>query len=223
MDGTMEFFGRVRAALKSTDVVVDLGAGRGAWYYEDKSEARRQLRHIKPIVAKLIGLDIDPIVLTNPTTTENYVIESDRLPLADCCADAVIADYVLEHIQNVEMFFQEIDRILKPGGYFCARTPHKYQYVSTFARIVKNKYHTDVLSRAQPNRKPEDVFPTAYCLNTYGDIKRTFKNYANFSYLYCSEPSYYFGQKQIYECLSVFQRFLPQIFVSNLFIFLKKP
>jgi hypothetical protein len=35
LDGTIEFYGRVNAVMKTTDIVLDLGAGRGSWYYDD--------------------------------------------------------------------------------------------------------------------------------------------------------------------------------------------
>src|SRR6476646_3406805 len=67
LDGTIEFYGRVNAIVKPTDVVVDLGAGRGAWYFEDTCETRRRVRDVRARVGKVIGVDVDPVVLSNPT------------------------------------------------------------------------------------------------------------------------------------------------------------
>jgi SAM-dependent methyltransferase len=223
LDGTMEFYGRIRSVLNSTDVVVDLGAGRGAWYFEDKSKTRPDLRNIKPVVRKVIGLDVDPIVIDNPTTTENHLIIDNKFPLEDETVNVIICDYVLEHICDISSFFDEVDRILIPGGYFFARTPHKYHYVSIAARLTENSKHAKWLSILQPYRKAQDVFPTAYRLNTIGDIGRLFKNYSNYTYLYVSDPSYYCASKTVYRFLSIFHRHAPLFFVSNLFVFLQKP
>jgi SAM-dependent methyltransferase len=222
-DGGIEFFGRVATVPKPSDVVVDLGAGRGAWFYEDRSEPRRRLRDFKSMVARVIGLDVDPVVLTNPTTTENAVIRDDRLPLDDASVDVIVSEYVLEHIEKVPVFVAEIDRVLKPGGYFFARTPHKYHYVSVAARWVRNASHVAFLSRAQPHRKAEDVFPTAYRLNTMADIRRNFERYEDFSYLDASEPSYFFGSRLGYRLFSLLHALLPAVCVANIYVVMRKP
>jgi len=222
LDGTVEFYGRINSILKPTDAVLDIGAGRGAWHFDDKCGKRRVLRNIKPQVQRFIGADVDPIVLDNPTTTENCLIENGQIPLLDQSIDVILADYVLEHISNVQKFSQEIERLLKPGGFFCARTPHRFQYVAIAARVVKNKYHSKVLSAAQPNRKCEDIFPTVYRLNTIDDISRAFPLFENYSYLYTSDPSYYCGNRYLYRWMSWLHKLLPEIFVANLFVFLKR-
>lgn len=222
LDGTVEFFSRIKTTLRKTDIVIDLGAGRGSWYFEDKCDFRREIRDIKPHVAKFIGLDIDSAVMENPATSENYIIKDNLIPLPDSFADIIISDYVLEHVEDVPSFVSEINRVLKPGGYFIARTPHKYQYISIAARLIRNKNHINFLRFIQPKRKVEDVFPTAYRLNTLKKIKKTFNEYHNFSYLYTAEPSYFFGNIKIYTLFSLVHKFLPKIFTSNIFIFLKK-
>lgn len=222
-DGTIEFFLRIRQALRETDIVLDLGAGRGAWYFEDTCKIRRDIRDIRPHVNSYIGADVDPVILTNPTTTENRHITSDQIPAENEEFDAVICDYVLEHVINAKAFCKEIDRILKPGGFFFARTPHKFQYTSIAARTIKNSQHVSVLNRAQPDRKAEDVFPTAYQLNTSSALKRHFENYKDFSYLYTSEPAYHFGNSAVYKTFEIFHKLLPKPLTSNIFVFMKKP
>jgi SAM-dependent methyltransferase len=221
LDGTLEFFGRLHNVLRPTDTVIDVGAGRGAWYFEDRCSARRAVRDIKPHVKTYIGVDIDPVVMTNPTTTENIVMDG-TLPLPALSADVVLADYVLEHVLDPQGFFAEVNRVLKPGGYFFARTPCKYQYVALLSRAIPNRHHTAVLRSAQPDRKAQDVFPTGYRMNSLREIRRIFRNYQDYSYLYSPEPSYYFGGPLAYGILSALHRLLPKTLVSNLFVILRK-
>jgi SAM-dependent methyltransferase len=223
IDGTIEFYGRVNALLDPRHTVLDLGAGRGAAYYEDKSSYRRQLRGLKGKVAEVVGADVDPVVLTNQTTDRNVLIENGRIAVDDNSVDLVISDYVIEHIVDVEAFRSEIERVLKPGGYFCARTPHRLNYVSFAARAVKNSRHSHVLKRVQPTRKAEDVFPTAYRCNSLAQVRAIFAGWENSSYIYTSEPRYYFGRHWVFCVLSLLHRLAPSALTGNLFIFLRKP
>ncbi len=223
LDGTIEFYGRVCALLKPTDIVLNLGAGRGGWYFEDKCEYRRSLQDLKQRVKCVYGADIDPAVLTNPTTGENLLIRDGHIPLPDHSVDLIVADYVFEHVEDPAAFCLEIGRVLRPTGYLCARTPHKYCYISVAARLVKNRRHTDVLSVAQPSRRVADIFPTVYRLNTIRDIRRHFSEFDDHSYIYSFEPQYYFGRKYMHAALTFLQRVLPNVLSANIFVFLRKP
>jgi SAM-dependent methyltransferase len=223
LDGTVEFYGRVNALLQPHIKVLDLGAGRGAWRHEDHSLWRRGLREIGGKVAEYIGADVDEAVLTNPTTSRNLVIRDGTLPLGDEVIDLIICDYVLEHITDVDVFRNEVSRVLKPGGVFCGRTPHALNYVSLVARLVKNAQHANWLRRIQPNRNAEDVFPTAYKCNTVRRLGLIFEGWENFSYVYSSEPQYYFGNKLVYQLLSFFHKLAPSSVTGNLFVFVRKP
>ena len=136
--------------------------------------------------------------------------------------DIIVADWVLEHVLNPVEFSSEIYRVLKPGGIFCARTPHKYKYVSLFATLLKNKLRSKALNFIQPQKKEQDTFPTAYKLNTLKTIKKNFKNYKNFNYLYTSHPSYYANNEVLFKLLNWLHKVLPAVLVSEIFIFLKK-
>jgi SAM-dependent methyltransferase len=223
LDGTVEFYGRIRSILRSDSIVADVGAGRAMWHSIDVSPVRRELRDIRPHVAEFIGLDVDSAVLDNKVTSRNLIIKEGVLPLPDASVDVIIADYVLEHIHSPRSFAAEIDRVLKPGGYFCARTPSKWEYVSIAARLIRNKSHAKVLEKAQPGgRGAQDVFPTAYRMNSLKDVRRLFGGYIDYSYIYTAEPSYYFGNRYIWKMMYLLHRVMPKIFVGNLFIFMRK-
>lgn len=222
-NGTIDFYLRVSTFLHSCSVVVDLGAGRGGWYYVEQNELIRKIRDIRQYVKSLIGVDVDPAVMTNPTTSENRIMSGNRVPVDDNSVDVIVCDYVLEHIDDPHEFMREIDRVLRPGGVFCARTPHSFNYVSIAARFVPNSRHTSVLSGAQPARQVEDVFPTRYRMNTLADIHRIFPGWKSGSFVFKTDPSYYFGSRFVYNFLNAIHAIMPNWFSGNLMIFLEKP
>lgn len=220
-DGTVEFYGRVKSLLNPEDTILDLGAGRGAWHQDDQCKWRRSVRTIKGHVREVIGADVDEAVLNNQSTDRNILIRGG-LDLPSSSINLIVADYVLEHIVDPKAFVDEVRRVLVPGGVFCARTPHKYHYVSLGAAMVANTRHSAVLSYLQPNRKAEDVFPTAYRLNTLRQIRQEFSGFDDFSYLYRSDPAYFFGNKLVYKLLKGISSITPQSFSANIFAFLVK-
>lgn len=221
-DGTIAFFNRVNAILEPEFTVLDLGAGRAGWSFLDQCEYRKALRTIRGKVKEYICADVDPAVLSNPTSDRNLLIQDDRVPLEDGSVDVILADYVLEHIHNVMSFRNEVSRLLKPGGYFCARTPHRLHYVSICARLIRNSRHTTVLREVQPTRQAEDVFPTSYRLNTLYEARRLFPDWADYSYMHASEPRYFFGSRTVYRLFVLLHAVLPKAFIGNVFIFFRK-
>ena len=173
-DLTLDFYQRVRALAPPSPHVVDFGAGRGEWL-EDTSDVRRSLQDLRDIAARIVGVDVAPAVMTNPYLDEAHVIDGEKpLPLDDGWADVVVADWVLEHLDDPAWFVDECSRIVKPGGWVCARTTTRAGYVALGARVVPNVRHAKVLRQLQPRRKPEDVFPTRYRLNSVRAVASAF-------------------------------------------------
>ena len=222
-DGTVEFYGRIHSIVRDREfVIADVGAGRGQWYFEDDVAYRRELQFLRPLTARLIGIDIDPKVLDNVTTTENRLISGKHFPLEDESVDVVIADWVFEHIDNPSDFVNEVNRILKPGGYLFARTPHKNSYVSLFARVFSNKFHVRVLKFVQPSRLNVDVFPTKFRMNTMKKIRQLFPDLENYSYIFTPEPAYFFGNRGIFKILLHLHKHAPSFFCGCIYVFLQK-
>lgn len=224
-DGTVEFYSRVSLLTTAQSRVLDLGAGRGAWFEDDTSTFRRQTRLLRGKVAEVIGCDVDPVVEENQAIDKAHIIVPGQpLPIDNESIDVVVSDYVFEHVEDPLSLGKELYRVLKPGGWVCARTPTKYNYVSVAARLVSNLRHASVLKLAQPGRKAEDVFPTVYRLNTKRDISQAFptSHFEDYSYVYCFEPQYHFGNAFVYRALCLLHRLLPNTVHGNLYIFLRK-
>ncbi|HUQ95697.1 MAG TPA: class I SAM-dependent methyltransferase, partial [Bryobacteraceae bacterium] len=191
-DQEVAFFTQVAALLRPEDVILDFGAGRGEFMSEDPSCYRRWLQNFRGRCAHVDGCDPDPAVLNNPSLDSAEVIAIGKpLPYPDRRFDLIVSRYVFEHVTEPDWAASELLRVLKPGGWICAMTPNKWGYVALASRLLPNRWHSGALSRVQPGRKSEDVFPTVYWLNRPGAVRRHFgPEAAVYHYSTSAVPSY---------------------------------
>jgi SAM-dependent methyltransferase len=228
-EGVIDFYTRVAMLLKPEFTVLDLGAGRGGRIIDaqkpDTPPHYRRLVQLKGQVRRVIGVDVDPIVLTNDGMDERYVIDpSGSLPLADSSIDLAYADWVIEHIENPKLFAGEIARVLKPGGWFCARTPNRFGVIAIAASAIPEKLHGTLLSRLQPGHNQIDKFPKFYRMNTISAITYAFpdESFVNASYMYSAEPAYHGGKEWLYRIFDAYERIMPSRMKNLVFVFVKK-
>ena len=164
-DGAVAFYGWIRGQTTRETVLLNLGAGPPA--------ERGSIRVLKGEVARVVGADIDPEVLRNPEVDEAYVINADQtLPFEDNTFDAVLCDWVLEHVATPNKFLREVYRVLKKGGAFFFRTPNSWHYVAVVARLTPGWFHHLVANwaRGYPTGA-HDPWPTYYRLNSRKTIR----------------------------------------------------
>ena len=94
----------------------------------------------------------------------------EQIPFSDESFDIVIADNVLEHLENPAEVFGEVARVLKPSGHFLAKTPNLWHYMPTIARLTPHSFH-QFFNRLR-GREGEDTFPTRYRANTRAALER---------------------------------------------------
>jgi SAM-dependent methyltransferase len=222
IDGTVEFYGRINALLDPSMVVLDFGAGRGVGS-EDPAKYRRELRSLRGKAERVIGVDLDAAVLDNPMLDEAHHLSGDEIPLPESSVDLVVADYVFEHLENPATTSLELARILKPGGWICARTPNRWGYIGLGSSLIPESLQLRAILRLQGHaREPKDVFPTAYRLNTMRSIRMHFSGFDNYSYAYNPDPAY-FGQSPLVNRVAAYvARLLPEAVSSVLMVFLRK-
>ena len=218
------FFTQVAALLRPTDHVLDFGAGRGEPILDDEVPYRRDLSNLRGRCAQLYGCDVDEVVLDNPYLDHAGVIQPEAaLPYADDQFDLIVARHVFEHIADPDLVARELLRIVKPGGWITAVTPNKLGYIALGARLVPNRFHVRALSRVQPERKSQDVFPTRYRLNTRRALRKAFGGGAEiFTAGWASEPGYHFGNPYLYRLLKWAHKFLPAALQPTLLIYIRK-
>jgi len=225
-DGFVEFYTRVNALLRPDSDVLDFGAGRGLWAIEPFPDLHKSLRGYHERVRRVAGVDVDPVVMNNATLAEAHVIEpGGPLPFDDESFDVVVADHVLEHVDAADAatVAGELLRVLRPGGWLAARTPNKWGIIGLGARTVPNDLHTRVLSRLQPARKEEDVFPVRYSMNTRSQLARYFPEpHQLIVYGHASEPTYFGSSAPIWRLVQFLDRLTPPRFAPTLMVFVRK-
>ena len=104
------------ANLKETDILVDLGSGKGMDVFKASKIVTK---------GKAIGIDKLPEMVEKASyikekrgfdNTDFIVSDVDDINLPDNFCDCVISNYVINLLPDKKKVYQEIYRILKPGG-----------------------------------------------------------------------------------------------------------
>ena len=107
------------AQIKKGDVVIDLGSGAG----NDAFIARAETGE----TGKVIGIDFTPAMIekarANAEKLNFHNVEFrqgdiEKMPVTANVADVIVSNCVLNLVPNKYAVFQEIYRVLKPGGHF---------------------------------------------------------------------------------------------------------
>jgi ubiquinone/menaquinone biosynthesis C-methylase UbiE len=107
------------SALKEGDVVLDLGSGAGF----DSFLAARKVGK----TGRVIGVDMTPEMIAKARTNakaggydnvEFVLGDIEALPLPDNSVDVAISNCVINLVPDKEKVFQELNRVLRPGGWF---------------------------------------------------------------------------------------------------------
>jgi SAM-dependent methyltransferase len=223
VDGTVAFYVRINSLLRRDDVVLNLGAGRGR-NDEDPVEFRRRLVDLRGKVRRVVAVDPDPAVLDNPLADEAKVMPDEQtIPMPDASCDLVVADWVLEHVSCPRQLGREIARVLRPGGWLCARTPNKWGYIGVGARLVPNRAHSRVLRVLQPDREERDVFPVQYRMNTRAALRDALPGFRVIVVPHRPAPQYLGDSVAVNRLGGVVLRTLPAPLAANLLVFAQRP
>jgi ubiquinone/menaquinone biosynthesis C-methylase UbiE len=114
-----------------------------------------------------VGVDLDFAHLRKHVTISRRICASlDSLPFSDASFDLITCNMVVEHLPDPFTTFQELSRVLAPGGTFMVHTPNTRNYL-VFANILAKKFlpRPVVLKLVQDNRAADDIYPTYYRAN----------------------------------------------------------
>lgn len=127
--------------------------------------------------ADVAGIDIDAEVIDyakNQYSQSNLTFktvdpaESGRLPYPDGSFDTVVSFQVIEHVQNVDRYLEEIARVLRPGGEFISATPDRSARLFSMQQPW-NMHHVTEFSASQLSDSLEQHFGEVEILGMSGD------------------------------------------------------
>jgi len=107
------------AKIKKGDVVIDLGSGAGNDCFIARSETGE--------TGKVIGIDFTPAMIdkarANAEKLGFHNVEFrqgdiEKMPVTANIADVIVSNCVLNLVPNKAAVFNDIHRVLKPGGHF---------------------------------------------------------------------------------------------------------
>ena len=189
--------------------VLDIGCGKGDISPFPWSETPH--RH-------LIGIDPDPAAKENAVIDEFHHLDvAADWPVEDKSVDIAISRYVLEHVADVEFFFANLRRVLRPGGTFIFLTPNKYNPFMAMSRLLPMSLKRKILSSTADQIDEDDVFPVCYRLNSRGAIRKAAREEGfTVDELYCRDhrPLGYFN----FSLITFLPAYLFHLIAKGLFL-----
>jgi len=113
-----------------TKIVCDLSAGRGyITHLFEETGATVKAFDLFPNQNQFAQTTVAPIDLQ-----KDFPIDNHSVDLVICCE-------TIEHLPNQYFLFQEVSRILKPGGIFILTTPNSSSLRSRFSQFMMESEH----------------------------------------------------------------------------------
>jgi SAM-dependent methyltransferase len=117
---TAEQMGLLRPFLRPDGVYVEIGCGDG-----------HLARTVAGRVRHAYGVDVSPVIAADtatPNYTPLYCRDGVSVTLPDAAAAVVFSNMLLEHLhpQDAVRHLAEVFRVLRPGGVYLCRTPHRF-------------------------------------------------------------------------------------------------
>ena len=168
------------AAKLVSGTVLEVGSGEGYGIIE-----------LAPKADHYIAVDKYNTEISDELKKENNItfIQAEVPPLKgieDNSVDFVVTFQVIEHIDDDEMFLQEIHRVLKPGGKLILTTPN------SMMSLTRNPWHTreytpeqmgEVLKSSFDNYELKGVFGNDKVMDYYNKNKESVRKITRFDFL----------------------------------------
>lgn len=199
----------VRDSLTPSTRLLDLGGGRGGLVELIQGQVgsalaldpdfRSLCEHRAPAIGRLSGL-------------------AESIPFAAGSFEVIIATWLLEHLANPGPVFDEISRVLKPGGRFIFVTPNALHpllivnRVSQIAPALQRRLVPRLYARAEA-----DTFPVRYRANTGVALHALCRRAGlQLRLRYIADPTYTAFNEILFRFSTVVENFIPAAFKIHL-------
>ncbi|HEY7801262.1 MAG TPA: class I SAM-dependent methyltransferase [Dehalococcoidia bacterium] len=165
------------------DVMLDAGCGSGRVFQYQFDEQQRP--------ARIVGVDMTDEPAGNRNIDDAGRADLAALPFRDATFDIAISSHVAEHLTQPERVFDELARVVKPGGRLLILTPNRWHYVTVSSALLPHSFHLKFNSSRGVDE--HDIFPTVYKANTARRLRSLYDG-AGFEveqlYQFETEPEY---------------------------------
>lgn len=146
---------------------VEMGCGHSVLPSWRQVQEQQLIKNCKAI----FGIDYDwESLKAHSTILRKLRGDITRLPFKNESFDLVTANMVVEHLDDPNRQFTEINRILRTKGIFLFHTPNAKGYGVLLSRLVP-EFLKGKLIHLVEGREEHDVFETHYAANTEESIK----------------------------------------------------
>lgn len=181
--------------------LLDMGCGRGG-----------VLEQLTDLALDSVGIDPDWLSLHEhrQPVLPRAVATAEAIPLPDNSQDIVISAWVLEHLPQPQRTFNEVSRVLKPGGVFIFMAPNKNSPIALLNRTLK-----PLQNRLVPllyGRADDDTFPVMYRASTRRQLE-TLAQHSGMSledFFHIEDPTYLAFHEVLFRLNVLLVRLLPR-------------
>ena len=140
---------------------LNVGAG-------DSVIIERRLKRLRP--GDLVDrVDIEPAFVEHPHVGSSWCCPlGDMREVPSDAYDAVFANFVLEHVPDLQRAAAEIRRVLRPGGLFVCSVPNTLAPEFLLSRLTPTWFHRVV--------RRQRAWETAYAYRSIGELQRVFRD-----------------------------------------------
>ena len=146
---TNDYLLLLKKNINPNSIILDAGCGEGGMFAESKlnKKGKRKL---------LIGVDSN--IKRNPYLDKKFVADLERLPFNNETFDIIVCEWVIEHLQNPYLVFEEFLRVLKTDGVLIFITPNILNPLVLFSKLIPSNIKDKILKRLL-GVEEKDLFP----------------------------------------------------------------